>query len=105
MQFDKDLSSPHKQLFLKGREILLVVKGVEEFRKDKLTTYSYNGAGLCHRRIMDYGIDIGFLKGAMLKDEPGLLRGETKPMRVLSLEKISKKTLQYYLDQALKLNE
>jgi len=78
---------------------------VEEIKKEKITTYSFNGSGLCHMRTMDHGIDIGFLKGALMEDSFGLLRGETKRMRVLSLEKLNKKTLKYYLEQALNLNK
>jgi len=104
MQYDKDLESPHKDLFLAAREILLAVDGVEEIRKEKITTYSYNGSGLCHMRTMPNGIDIGFLKGFQFSDKYGLLHGETKRMRVLSLEKLRKTELNYYLSEALSKN-
>ena len=104
MQFDRDLSSPHKALFLAVREQLLAIDGIEEFKKDKITTYSFNGSSLCHMRTMPHGIDMGFLKGAMVEDNFGLLHGETKRMRVLSLESYLPEELDYYLDLALKLN-
>ncbi len=105
MQFDKDLASPNKDMFLKTRDMLLAIDGVEETKKEKITTYSFNGSALCHMRTMPHGIDIGFLKGALMEDKHGLFHGETKRMRVLSLEKINKKEILYYVDQAIMLNK
>ena len=101
MQYDKDLESPYKPLFLAVRDMLLAIDGVEETKKEKITTYSYNGSGLCHMRTMPYGIDVGFLKGFKMEDKHGLLHGETKRMRVLSLEKLLSKELKYYLNEAI----
>ncbi len=69
MQYDKDIESPHKDLFLATRDMLFAIDGVEETQKEKITTYSYNGSGLCHMRTMPYGIDIGFLKGFQFADK------------------------------------
>ncbi len=104
MQYDKDIESPHKDLFLATRDMLLAIDGVEETQKEKITTYSYNGSGLCHMRTMPYGIDIGFLKGFQFADKYGLLNGETKRMRVLSLEEFLPKELEYYLNEAVTKN-
>ena len=104
MQYDKDMESPHKKLFLAAREILLEIEGVQETKKEKITTYSYNGVGLCHMRTMPHGIDLGFLKGFQLGDKYGLLRGDSKRMRILSMDKLKKKELQYYLDEAISKN-
>ena len=78
---------------------------VEEIQKEKITTYSFNGSSLCHMRTMPHGIDIGFLKGAMLEDKLKQLHGETKRMRVLSLSKLIESEFDYYLVQALTLNK
>lgn len=104
MQYIKDLDSPHKDLFLAVRDKLLAIDGVKETKKEKITTYSYNGSGLCHMRTMPEGIDIGFLKGFSLEDKYNLLHGETKRMRVLSLQKLLPKELQYYLNEAIEKN-
>lgn len=104
MQFDKDMDSPHKELFLSVRKLALSFKHVEEAKKDRITTYSHNGSGLCHIRTMPHGVDIGFLKGAFIDDKYGLLHGETKRMRVLSLEKMLKKEVEFYFNEAIKLN-
>jgi hypothetical protein len=53
---------------------------------------------------MPHGIDIGFLKGFKMEDKYGLLRGETKRMRVLSLEKLLLEELEYYLNEAIAKN-
>jgi len=104
MQYDKDLESPHKKLFLTVRDMLLGINGVEETKKEKITTYSHNGSGLCHIRTIPHGIDIGFLKGFKMEDRYGLLHGDTKRMRVLSLEKFLPKELEYYLNEAIAKN-
>lgn len=39
MQFDKDIQSEHKDLFLSAREFLLSFDGVIETKKDRITTY------------------------------------------------------------------
>ena len=104
MQYDKDMESPPKELFLAARELLLAIEGVQETKKEKITTYSYNGSGLCHMRTMPHGIDLGFLKGIQLGDKYELLHGNSKRMRILSMEIMKKKELQYYLDEAIRKN-
>jgi hypothetical protein len=69
-----------------------------------VVAYSYNGAGLCHMRTMPHGVDIGFLKGFKMEDRYGLLHGETKRMRVLSLEALLPEELEYYLKEAIAKN-
>jgi hypothetical protein len=46
----------------------------------------------------------GFLKGFKMDDKYGLLHGETKRMRVLSLEKVLSVELEYYLKEAIAKN-
>jgi len=105
MQFDKDMQSPFKALFLSTRKLILTYNKVTETKKDKITTYTYNGAGLCHIRTMPHGVDVGFLKGAYINDQYGLLHGHTKRMRVLSLPIMLNEALQFYLNEAIKLND
>ncbi|MBT3531232.1 MAG: DUF1801 domain-containing protein [Gammaproteobacteria bacterium] len=105
MQFDRDLASPKSDLFCEVRDILLAFSEVSETKKEKITTYSYNGSGLCHMRTMPYGVDIGFLKGAFIEDKYGMLHGETKRMRVLSLEKMQEQELRSYIAAAIELNK
>ena len=93
MQYEIDIESPHKKLFLEARELLLAIEGVQETKKEKITTYSYNGSGLCHMRTMPHGVDLGFLKGIQLGNKYGLLHGDSKRMRTLSMEKMKKKEL------------
>ena len=104
MQYDNDMESPHKELFLLVRKQVLEIKDTAEIKKEKITTYSYNDSGLCHIRTMPHGVDVGFLKGAYFSDKYGLLHGETKRMRVLSLKKNMKNELKYYLSEAVKQN-
>jgi hypothetical protein len=105
MQYDKDLLSTHKALFLKAREFLLSFNGIIETKKERITTYSNKNGGVCHLRTMPYGIDFGFLKGAKMKDELGLLTGKGKAIRVLPIKELDKNVVTYYLKQAIELNE
>ena len=104
MQFEKDLQSEHKDLFLQARDFLLSFEGIVETKKERITTYSNDKGGICHMRTMPYGIDFGFLKGAKMEDKLGLLTGKGKAIRVLPQKKLDKKAVEYYLKQALELN-
>jgi len=103
-QFEKDMQSPHKGLFLKVRELLLTMDGIEEIQKNRITTFSNRDGGICHLRTMPHGIDIGFLKGAKMTDEQERLTGTGKAIRVLALSEFEKEVCTFYLEQAVLLN-
>ncbi len=77
--------------------------GLDETKKERITTYSYSGGGICHMRTMPYGVDIGFLKGAQFEDDFEVLTGKAKKMRVLPLKEYNEDLVNYYLDQAIEL--
>ena len=104
MQFDIDVDSKHKELFIIARELLLAF-GLIETKKERITTYSDKNGGICHMRTMPHGIDIGFLKGARMEDQFDALTGSGKVMRVLPLTSINKEKIEYYLKQALAINK
>ena len=104
MQYDKDLQSEHKDLFLQARAFLLSFEGIIETKKERITTYSNKKGGICHMRTMPYGIDFGFLKGAKMEDKLGLLTGNGKAIRVLPQKELNKEAVEYYLKQALEIN-
>lgn len=105
MQFEKDLQSEHKELFLQARELLLSFEGINETKKERITTYSNEKGGICHMRTMPYGIDFGFLKGARMEDDFNVLMGKGKVIRVLPQKGIlEKKIVMHYLYQAIKIN-
>lgn len=104
MQYDKDLESEHKALFLSAQKFLLSFDGIIETKKERITTYSNEKGGICHMRTMPYGIDFGFLKGAKMQDNLGLLTGKGKAIRVLKQKKLNKKAVTYYIKQAIAIN-
>lgn len=104
MQYDKDLQSEHKDLFIQAREFLLSFEGMTETKKERITTYSNQNGGICHMRTMPYGIDFGFLKGAKMEDKLGLLTGKGKAMRVLPQKELNKEAVEYYTRQAIEIN-
>ena len=104
MQFEKDLQSEHKDMFLEARELLLSIEGIIETQKPRITTYSNAKGGICHMRTMPYGIDFGFLKGARMEDKLGLLTGKGKSIRVLPQRELDRKAVEYYVKQAITLN-
>ena len=105
MQFEKDLASEFSDLFLQAREILLSYEGIVETKKERITTYSNSKGGICHMRTMPYGIDFGFLKGAKMEDKLGLLTGKGKAIRVLPQKELDRNAIDYYIKQALTINE
>ena len=106
MQFDKDIQSKFKDLFLEARALLLSNEGIIETKKERITTYSNKKGGICHMRTMPYGVDFGFLKGAKMEDKYKLLTGKGKTLRVLpQKEKLDLDKIQYYLNQAIEINQ
>ncbi len=104
MQFEKDLESTYRELFLEARELILSFDGIEETKKTRITTYSKNNRGICHMRTMPYGVDFGFLKGAKMEDKYNLLSGSGKAIRVLQQkEKLEPEIIRYYIKQAIEL--
>ena len=105
MQYNKDLQSEYKELFLQAREILLSYEGIIETKKQKITTYSNDKGSICHMRTMPYGVDFGFLKGAKMIDKYSVLKGNGKAIRVLpQKEKLDEKKIKYYIEQAIEIN-
>ena len=105
MQFDKDLESEHRELFLAARQLLLSYEGIIETKKERITTYSDAKGGICHMRTMIYGIDFGFLKGARMEDKFSSLTGKGKSIRVLPQKgSLEEEKIRYYLEQAIQLN-
>ncbi|MEM7333134.1 MAG: DUF1801 domain-containing protein [Chloroflexota bacterium] len=107
-QFDKDMQSEFKALFLQVRGIVMSIEGVVELKKERITTYSDANGGLCHVRTTKDGVDIGYLKGAQFHDKFGCLTGKTKKMRVQSLraaEPIDEESIHYYLQEGIRLNQ
>jgi hypothetical protein len=98
------MQSEHRELFKSVQQLLLEGYGLQETKKDRITTYGNENGGICHMRTMKNGIDVGFLKGVHMEDTLGQLSGAGKLMRVLSISAFDKKNLKYYLDQAIRLN-
>jgi len=106
MQYDKDVKSAFKEIFLRAREILLSYEGIIETKKERITTYSNAKGGICHMRTMPYGVDFGFLKGAKMEDKFGLLTGTGKAIRVLPQKgELKEKVIHYYINQAIEIND
>ncbi len=105
MQYDKDLASPHKDLFLAARQLLLSNEGIIETKKERITTYGNAKGGICHMRTMPYGIDFGFLKGAKMDDKLGLLTGKGKAIRVLQQKgELDIEAAKFFIRQAIEIN-
>lgn len=100
MQFDKDLKSAYKELFLQARALLLSYEGIIETKKERITTYANSKGGICHMRTMPYGVDFGFLKGAQMEDKYSVLTGKGKLIRVLPQKgKLNEEVIKYFINQ------
>jgi len=53
VQFDIDINSKHKELFLDARKLLFTYELVEN-KKERITTYSDENGGVCHMRTMKH---------------------------------------------------
>ncbi len=107
IQFEKDIQSKYRRLFLKVRALLLSYDGMIETKKDRITTYSFESSGVCHMRTTKDGVDIGYLKGAQIKDKFHVLTGKTKKMRVhkiLANAPFNEAEIRYYIEEGLALN-
>ena len=105
MQFEKDLQSEFKELFLQARALLLSFEGIVETKKNRITTYSNEKGGICHMRTMPYGVDFGFLKGAKMEDKYGVLTGKGKAIRVLPQKgQLDTEVINYFIYQAIEIN-
>ncbi len=91
-------------LFNSVRKILINDYYLKETKKDRITTYLDDLGGICHMRTMKHGIDVGFLKGARMEDQYGLLTGSGKVMRVLPIRELNVTQVRYYIDQAIMIN-
>ncbi|OEE37492.1 hypothetical protein A1QK_01340 [Vibrio genomosp. F10 str. 9ZD137] len=104
MQYDLDVRSDHKTLFLLIRRILIEDFKLLETRKQRITSYSTPNGGVCHMRTTKSGVDIGFLKGIHMIDTYNKLTGTGKVMRVLSIKDAELKIIIHYLSQAIKIS-
>ena len=101
MQFDSDMASSNRDLFISVRQHLLSYEGMIETKKPRITTYSHGKGGICHMRTMAHGVDIGFLKGAKMQDQYARLTGNGKAMRILPLAQFEAGVIDYYIAQAI----
>lgn len=104
MQYDIDIQSVYKNLFLDIKNLLLSIPNIIETKKEKITTYSDENGGICHLRTTSKGVDIGFLKGVYFEDKLSLLHGKGKLVRVVSLKGYHEIVLLYYIRQAIEIN-
>lgn len=103
-QFQNDLESNQKNLFLQIREVLLSYKQMMELQKSIITTYANDNGPICNMRTMGKQVEITFLKGIKLKDKYKLLSGTGKEMRSMTLSEFDEELLEYYIDQAVVIN-
>lgn len=104
-QFEKDLLSNNKDLFLETRELILSYPQMMELQKSIITTFANDNGPICNMRTMNKTLEITFLKGINLKDKHKLLTGSGKEMRSLTIDNLDKEILSYYIQQAIKINE
>lgn len=103
-QFQNDLESNQKTLFLQIREVLLSYKQMTEIQKSIITTYANDNGPICNMRTMGQQVEITFLKGIKMKDKYKLLSGSGKEMKSITLKEFDEQLLEYYIDQAVEIN-
>ncbi len=104
MQFEIEMRSKHKALFLEIRDVLLSFDGVKEVINTRSVCYHTSRGGLCHLKTTAEGVDVGFFRGTRMEDAYGMLWGAGKSKKFISLKKMNEEALIYYVVQALEIN-
>lgn len=83
MQFDKDLNSPHAQLFLDVRQWILrqIGEDAQEKYSDNITSFVNPLGGFCYLKTTAEGVHIGWFRGVNFEDSYGVLGGKGKTIR------------------------
>ncbi|MFK7844701.1 MAG: DUF1801 domain-containing protein [Rhodothermales bacterium] len=104
MQFDIEMRSKHKDLFLEIRDVLLSFDGVREKINTRSVCYHTSQGGLCHLKTTNDGVDVGFFRGIRMEDAYNMLWGAGKSKKFISLQAMNEEALVYYVVQALEIN-
>ena len=110
MQFDKDLNSPHAELFLEVREFLKneikkYVEDVSEKYSENITSFftkEFSG-GFCYIRVKENYIHIGWFRGSKIHDKFGFLQGNGKQIcgqKVRVLGEEEKEAIAFYVKES-----
>ena len=110
MQFDKDLNSPHAELFLEVREFLTneiknYVENLREKYSENITSLfakEFSG-GFCYIRVKENYVHIGWFRGSKIQDEFGFLEGNGKQIRgqkVRVLAEKEKEAIAFYVKES-----
>ena len=110
MQYDLDMRSEYREIFIALRDIVLSNEYVHEKKNDKQTAYYDQYSAVCFLRpdrTCNNGYCISFAKGHKLQATFPTLKGSGKITRHLyfnSVNDINKKNLKDIIDETIILN-
>mgnify|MGYP000020375661 CR=1 FL=1 len=107
MQFDLDIRSGNKELFLHLRLLILSFDEVKEKKNAKQTSYYDTYSAVCFLRVREGRVRLSFANGARMNEQFKGLSGGSKIVRFLefsSIEDVDEARVQLMIEESLLLN-
>jgi len=106
VQYDKDISSEHAELFMQTTAYLssLIGETLHVKYSAYITSFFSESGGICYVKTDQKGVRIGWFRGAFIEDRFGKLYGNGKTMRAHALTKLyphEKKAIAYYVQESI----
>lgn len=106
VQYDKDISSEHAELFMQTTEYLSSMIGETLHVKysSYITSFFSESGGICYVKTDQNGVRIGWFRGAFIEDRFGKLSGNGKSMRahaLTKLDRLEKEAIAYYVQESI----
>jgi len=107
LQFDQDISSKQRELFLYIRKIILSFTQIKEIKNAKQTSYKDNYSTVCMMRVRQEAVRVSFANGTRMKEQFPELLGDAKIVRFLefqTINEVNEKRLKTILKESIILN-
>ncbi len=107
MQFEIDIQTDHKNLFLHLRSLILAFACITEKRNAKQTSYYDNYSAVCFLRVRRNRVRLTFANGAKMSEQFIALLGTAKIVRYLeftAIEDVNEEEIIKMIEESLLLN-
>lgn len=88
MQYEIDITSEHRNLFLYLREIILSHIKISEVKNAKQTSYKDGYSTVCMMRVRQGLVRVSFANGTKMQEQFPLLKGDSKIVRYLEFREV-----------------
>jgi len=107
MQYDSDIRSDHKELFLHLRSVILSFDAIREKKNAKQTSYYDEHAAVCFLRVREERVRLSFANGAKMKERFCALLGDAKIVRYIefsTIDDVDSEFIKEMIEESLLLN-